>query len=306
MAYKDFWWASALNRLDTRDALKDVHTRGVPTSAFPSGTLETGVPPEEVTTFNLIRRLISRGRAAGAQAMALHSRPLEGGNKKSGRPPSGIDIEIAVEINQNQWVDLALQAKKYHPGYGTYRGWKATQNTNMINWAKNNGGRTPGMLLYNTSEPPFVGPGNNTNLFGACCVRPKQCHGWKWPGSKGSEWSLPDKRSPLSLSLVIDLALMTGQSDPTPASIQNHAFPLECIFCPFQKQYLPSGRLPDWAAEVLETPLQYPNNIVAGRDISLDPQVANTEGPRGEQDSMQPRFSLVLGMGQSDEDKGSD
>ena len=114
--FEEFWWASAMSRLDIRDAQNDVWTRGVHGRS-------RAVPPEEVTTFNLVRRLAGLRRASGGQSIALHSRPLEGGNRPVGRAPSGADMELAVEVAPGAWADFALQAKRFNPDSGRYDEW---------------------------------------------------------------------------------------------------------------------------------------------------------------------------------------
>src|SRR5699024_10666804 len=264
VSYKEFWWASALSRMDTRDALADVHSRLVPTGQQSIGSLVTDVPPEEVTTFNLVRRLVNRRTSAGGRAIALHSRPLEGGNRKTGRKPSGCDLELAVEVGPGLWVDLALQAKKFLPHSGIYRGWSHNQNSNLIQWATRNGNRTPGMLLYNTEGSPFASPGSTTSVLGACCTQPKRCHGWKWPGAKGREWSLPDDRTPMAVSLVLNQSSMLGMTNPTPKQLAEVAFPLECIFCP--NAPLVTTRAPSWALTLLESQIYESATEVLERD----------------------------------------
>jgi len=288
LSYKEFWWASALLRMDTRDAISDVHSRSVPKANQSIGSLVVGPPPEEVTTFNLVRRLVNRRVKAGGKAIALHSRPLEGGNATIGRKPSGCDFELAVEVRPGTWVDLALQAKKFEPGKRSYRGWNPTQNLNLIQWAATNGNRTPGMLLYNTEGAPFAQLGATTDILGGCCVQPKKCHGWKWPGGAGSEWSLPDQRTPMAVSLVVDKGVMTSLTDPTPQQLRNVAFPLECIFCPNDPKKISwSTGAPSWALELLETEV----HEQPGQDMD------GGGGPIDDDFSSSPAYSVVLGIG---------
>lgn len=286
MSYKEFWWASALSRMDTRDALSDVHSRLVPTAQQSIGSLVVGVPPEEVTTFNLVRRLVNRRISAGGKAIALHSRPLEGGNVRLGRKPSGCDLELAIEVRPGAWVDLALQAKRFLPAQGAYRGWSPTQNSNLIQWATSNGARTPGMLLYNTEGAPFARPGSTTLVFGACCTQPKRCHGSKWPGSKGHEWSLPDVRTPMAVSLVVDQPSMRGLSNPTPQQLGKVALPLECIFCPCGPIGITGA--PSWALKLLESVVNEHSDEDFGRD---------DVGALDDEDPSVPAYSVVLGLG---------
>jgi hypothetical protein len=148
-----------MSRMDTRDAQSYVQTRDV------KNNLSPGVPPEEVTTFNLVRRLAGRRSASGGFMIALHSRPLEGGHTPSGRAPSGADLELAVEVAPGAWIDLALQAKKFKPDSGKYDGWDPRQNRMLVQWAHKNGRRAAGMLLYNSSDPPFAPPGGTSSVF---------------------------------------------------------------------------------------------------------------------------------------------
>lgn len=220
--FEEFWWGSALTRLDIRDAQSDVSILGV-------HGLTHGVPPEEVTTFNLVRRLAGRRRASGGLSIALHSRPLEGGDARLGRVPSGADLELAVEVAPRIWVDFALQAKKFNPQSGKYDGWSPVQNANLMAWAARKSRRAAGMLLYNTAEDPFPSPGDRSDLFKGCCRSSTRCHGWVWP-----RWGLPDGRSPLAVSIVPDISSpkLSRLANPTPKDIADFALPLECLFCP--------------------------------------------------------------------------
>ncbi len=254
--YREFWWASAMTRMDTRDSLATVVERGV-------HGRRTVVPPEEVTTFNLVRRLAFWHARQGANYVALHSRPLEGGNVSTGRPPSGADLELSVETAPGVWVDLALQAKKLNPSTGRYDGWNQTQNNSLRRWASNHGNRTPGMLLYNCDTPPFGSPGTTGIAMGACCSSPLRCHGWRWPN-----WALPDHRTPVAVALVIldpygttpALNAPASLTDPTPAQVLPWMQPLECLFCPrptsgSNPTPVPlSDHPPQWAKALLEAP----------------------------------------------------
>lgn len=252
--YREFWWASAMSRMDTRDSRATVLERGV-------HGLRAVIPPEEVTTFNLVRRLAFWHSRSGTSFVALHSRPLEGGNRVLGRRPSGADLELAVETAPGVWVDLALQAKKLNPATGRYDGWNPIQNGHLRSWAHTHGHRTPGMLLYNYSAPPFGPPGATGIAMGGCCSSPLRCHGWSWP-----RWDPPDNRSPMALSLVIlDAAGMVpaagapaSLTDPTPAQVLPQMMPLECLFCPRRgsaaSPLAQSGGPPEWAQSLLDTP----------------------------------------------------
>lgn len=288
---REFWRASALSRIDTRDALLNIYSRRVPKGQSSTGSLETDVPPEEVTTFNLVRRLVKSRAAAGGRAIALHSRPLEGGGSKSGRKPSGCDLELAVEVRLGRWVDLALQAKKFLPRTGTYRGWSPVQNTNLIQWATSNGNRTPGMLLYNAELPPFGSPGSTTRVLGACCTQPKKIDGSTSPRRA---WSLPDCRTPMDVSLVLDQNSMRGMKDPSPKRLAGVAFPLECIFCP-RGPVVCSGvpvvkaNAPSWALTLLESQVHESSTEILERD--------DERALEDFEDSSTSAYSVVLALG---------
>ena len=272
--FEEFWWGSAMSRLDIRDAQKDVWTRGV------HGRSRT-VPPEEVTTFNLVRRLARLRRAAGGQSIALHSRPLEGGNEAVGRLPSGADMELAVEVAPGVWADFALQAKKFNPDSGKYDGWDPDQNTHLVNWARADNRKAAGMLLYNTTSTPFAPPGHPSPLFNLCCSY-TWCHGWRWP-----RWGLPDGRSPLAISIIVDISDpgVLALKDPRPKDVADHALPWECLFCPSARgTALASaiGGRPQWVE-----PIQEPQGDEQASTADLSPQTAG--------------YSLVLGM--SDEER---
>lgn len=275
--FEEFWWASALSRLDTRDAQSDVWVRGV---HYPFRT----VPPEDVTTFNLVRRLAGRRRVAGGLSIALHSRPLEGGNTATGRLPSGADLELAVEVAPGVWVDFVLQAKKFNPASGKYDGWDSAQNAHLVNWSRKSGRRGAGMLLYNSGDTPFTPPGQESLMFNLCCSK-TWCHGWKWP-----RWGGPDGRSPLAISLIVDISdpRISGLNDPKPSDIADMALPWECLFCPdAQRLALTSvvGGQPDWAGLLLRLPDDEDTDAIA----DVNPQNA--------------RYSLVLGMSAEERDE---
>lgn len=276
--FEEFWWSSALSRLDIRDAQNDVSILGVhgPTH---------GVPPEEVTTFNLVRRLAGRRRASGGLSIALHSRPLEGGNARRGRAPSGADLELAVEVAPDIWTDFALQAKKFNPESGKYDGWSLAQNANLRAWAARKSRRAAGMLLYNTTTSPFSPPGKKSSLFNGCCRSPIQCHGWEWP-----RWGFPDGRSPLAVSIIPNISnpRVSRLTNPTPKEIADFSLPLECLFCPDrireENGISEFGPKPDWAEHLLEDQSS-PQTL--GVDVTAD--LAS--------------YSIVLGM--DDEEKES-
>lgn len=267
--FEEFWWASAMSRMDTRDAQAMVWTRGVHKPY-------RDVPPEEVTTFNLVRRLAGRRIRSHGFTIALHSRPLEGGNETSGRAASGADLELAVQVGPSTWVDMALQAKKFSPASRKYNGWDANQNAKLVSWARANGRRATGMLLYNSSDPPFAPPGWASPLFRLCCSS-TVCHGWRWP-----TWPLPDGRSPLAISLILDISdpRVAPLTNPTPQQIADLALPWECLFCPTaQKGPLAAaiGAQPEWVQQ-------------------LAPLARTDEQPGSQVDAQESSYSLVLGM----------
>ena len=274
--FEEFWWASAMSRLDTRDAQNDVWTRGVQGRS-------RSVPPEEVTTFNLVRRLAGLRRKAGGLSIALHSRPLEGGNRNVGRDPSGADIELTVEVAPGAWTDFALQAKKFKPDSGKYHGWDPDQNAHLVNWARANNRRAAGMVLYNTTDNPFAPHGSPSPLFNLCCS-PTLCHGWTWP-----RWGLPDGRSPLAISIIVDISDpgVLALKDPGPRDVANYALPWECLFCPRARRLVLAraiGGQPEWVE-----PIQEPPGDEEARDAVLSPQTAG--------------YSLVLGMSDEERDE---
>ncbi len=281
--FEEFWWASALSRLDIRDAQTDVWTHGVHYSF-------RAVPPEEVTTFNLVRRLAGRRRVAGGLSVALHSRPLEGGNAPTGRLPSGADLELAVEVAPGVWADFALQAKKFNPASGRYDGWDKTQNSNLVAWARSNGRRTAGMLLYNSSDAPFNSPGHVSSMFNLCCSR-VWCHGWKWP-----RWERPDGRSPLAVSLIINVgdSRVSGLNDPRPSEVADMALPWECLFCQAAQKLALGAALgvePKWVEETRGRTVDEESDVNVGGDpdVSVGPQTAS--------------YSLILGMSDAERDE---
>lgn len=193
--YDVFWWCSALAGMDTRDTRAGIRER------YPlAGTaaIRSMLPPEEVTTFNFVRRLVVQQKLHGGQAVAtLHSRTLEGG-LRGRRAPSGADLELAVEVTPGKWVDLLLQAKRIYEssnGPGVYDGWKSSQIRDLRKWASGDG-RTPGMLLYNAEIPPFGGLQTDIAL-GGCCKGTLTCYGSRWPPT-----GMTKHGSPLAVTLV--------------------------------------------------------------------------------------------------------
>jgi hypothetical protein len=285
-------------RMDTRD------TRDLLLERYPSGGrtfTRTVIPPEETTTFNLVRRLAYwQARRGGLVAATLHSRALEGGLDDR-RLASGADLEMAVEVTPGTWIDLLLQAKRifeHQPGpSGVYDGWKADQINDLRYWAAHNGDRTPGMLLYNAEISPFGAPGHDVNL-GACEQNLIRCHGWRWP-----QWMPPDRRSPLGVTLVI----LPKYGTPLPPSlsrdalaanvVNQYASPLECIFCPGRltgsavtlhrndrrviSAIEPKDAIPQWANTLLAAVTQDLANDVGAQSSSDD-------------EPWDARYSLVL------------
>jgi hypothetical protein len=266
--YDVFWWCSAMARMDTRDTRSDLRER------YPRRGItftRSMLPPEEATTFAFVRRLATQQRRhGGTGVVTLHSRALEGGLAGQ-RPPSGADIELAVEVTPGNWIDLLLQAKRiFEPQSGRnsiYDGWKVSQIRDLRLWAKRNGDRTPGMLLYNAEVPPFVPPSYDVDLDG-CGMSPIRCHGWRWP-----TWNPPDCRSPAAITLIVLPILPYSLPSPLladslPATVANqYASPLECIFCPGRlmntnetcggrtgppiSMIKPKNDIPQWAAGIL-------------------------------------------------------
>jgi hypothetical protein len=302
--YDVFWWCSAMARMDTRDTRSDLGDR------YPSGGatfIRSMLPPEEATTFAFVRRLATQYRKrGGAGVVSLHSRALEGG--RAGKwPPSGADIEMAVEVAPGTWIDLLLQAKRiFEPRTGqdsVYADWTVTQIRNLCHWAKHNGDRTPGMLLYNAEFSPFVPPSYDVTLDG-CGRSPVRCHGWRWP-----TWEPPDRRSPTAITLI---ALPSDPSEwpaplsvePMPAYLANqYASPLECIFCPGRlanasqtcggrtgppvSMIKPKNQIPGWAATLLAAVDQ---RAAAGADAA----VLSSSDQRFSDDDWDARYSIVL------------
>jgi hypothetical protein len=291
--YDFFWWASAMARMDTRDSLAGVHELSVHLAH------RLVAPPEEVTTFNLMRRLAStHARRGGSFAASLHSRSLEGGDRRRRILPSGADLQLAVEVSPGRWAHLVLQAKKLDAATGTYRQWKRWQVDALRLWASTHGGPVPGMLLYNTATTPFTPPGSGgTVVQGACCSSPLVCHGWRWP-----KWALPDRRSPLAITLCLfptgvgTLPASLSGDGPSASAVNPHAMPLECIFCPRATRALHlASAPPSWAEDLLDRrpDADWPN---AGTsvDVVADDQPDDVDEPEITAESWTPRYSLVL------------
>ncbi|QQU99973.1 hypothetical protein I6I64_00015 [Corynebacterium amycolatum] len=256
MPYVEFWNASADAYSDIQTSLDFVYTRNTKLQ------LEKSLPPEEYLTYNLIRRLAESHAQIGGAAVALHNRALEGGNKSSRRPPSGCDIEMAIEVAPGKWLDLALQAKKYSPATSNYKGWSKVQNGNLIRWANKNGGRTPGMLLYNSTDSPFCKVGRKTNIFGGCSVpTSKECTGdKKLPlclNNVVRSNNIPPypQDSPMAIGISLDQTMMKNKEDAAPVNIQKSLLPIECLFCgnwQGRSAALLKSRTPIWADELIE------------------------------------------------------
>lgn len=249
VTFDSVWWAAALAGRDTRNAMSAVLTRDVHLMLTP------GAPPEEITTYNLVQRLALQFSRSGRQFVALHNRSLEGGNRRTGRRGSGADLELALEVAPGTWVDLLLQAKRLNPSTGRYTGWKPTQNMSLRSWAYHHGGRTPAMLLYNAPVHPFGAAGTCVDLHG-CCSSPVVTSVQRWPASPK-----PSAPSPTAVT-VVPLAKLhdwippqapSRMTDPTPQTVEDWAFPLECLYCPTR----PNGGIrarsapPEWAVGVL-------------------------------------------------------
>jgi hypothetical protein len=191
-------------------------------------------------------------------------------------------MELAVEVAPGAWADFALQAKRFNPDSGRYDEWDPVQNTDLVNWARADNRRAAGMLLYNTANNPFTSPGRPAPLFNLCCSY-TWCHGWRWP-----RWDLPDGRSPLAISIIVDVSnpSVLSLKAPTPKDVADHALPFECLFCPSaQRLALAStiGERPEWVR-----PIQEPTEDEQAR-VSVSPQTAS--------------YSLVLGMSDEERDE---
>lgn len=286
--YDVFWWAAALSRMDTRDAMAGV------SELAPGSVTRRVAPPEEVTTFNLVRRLASAHRRhGGTSVVALHSRSLEGGHAPSGRRGSGADLQMAVEVAPGQWMDLVLQAKKQDPARGDYPRWERGQIDDLRSWALRHGNRLPGLLLYNTDAAPFCAPGPGTAVhLGRCCSTPNQCHGHEWPS-----WRLPDRRSSTAVTLCLLPPLpapldpaISGDRPPI-ADINDRAMPWECLFCPTLRPGLTlSPTPPAWAAELRERAAQGDTQD-ADQDLG---DADDSQDLRVWSDDWVPTYSLVL------------
>lgn len=293
-----FWWCSAMAGMDTRDTRAGIRER------YPSAgrtSVRPMLPPEEVTTFNFIRRLVFWQRKRGGQAAAtLHSRALEGG-LKGRRAPSGADLELAVEVTSGRWIDLLLQAKRiYEPALGDpgiYAGWKSSQIGDLRRWARKEH-RTPGMLLYNAEVSPFGGFQTDVTL-GGCCKGSLTCYGSKWPPP-----GMKKNGSPLAITFVVlsDLPAQLPsplRGDSLPADVVNQfAAPIECILCP-NRQSDPSSTIKktDTSHRISPIPLSpeiptWANNLM----MAMQLRRRNYSGiePNLREEEHDADFSLVL------------
>lgn len=89
----------------------------------------------------------------------------------------------------------------------------------------------------------------------------------------------------MAVSLVCDASAL-ALADPTPAQVKPFAMPLECIFCPNQKQVPLRPQIQSWAADLLES------DVVD--DVDVDGESDPTDEPL---DEMTPTMSVVLGLG---------
>ncbi len=246
--YDIFWWSSAMSRLDTKHAMAHVLELNRALLGTPA------MPPEEVTTFNLVRRLAAaQARRGGAYGVALHSKPLEGGNRRRGILPSGADLELAVEVRPGAWANLVVQAKRQFTGTGGYDQWKRWQVDALRVWASANN-RTPGMLLYNSALQPFTPPGPQPLVpMGSCCMKDIRCWGRNWP-----QWLPPDHRSALAVTLCILPSLPAALPGPLGGDrlaagvVNGFAMPLECLFCDQVPRLVVKPQAPQWALALLE------------------------------------------------------
>lgn len=191
------------------------------------------IPPEEITTFNLVlamARRVAQYSPSTAQ-LFLHSKGLEGtGTPMDG--PSGADLQIAIELAPKAWLDLAIQAKRFYLPSRGYEKWDPIQNQKLITWARRqNPPMTPAMLLYNTESPPFpVVHGDTTDLFQGCrCSADRLlARGHRfWTGARRAN---PGSWSPLAVSMVLETSKFSLKS-PSVDDLKTVAFPWECLFC---------------------------------------------------------------------------
>jgi hypothetical protein len=288
--------------LDTRDSFSSIRERFTENGQTDVWAI---IPPEETTTFNLVRRLSAWWNGSSNDfVVALHSKGLEGGTKNM--PASGADLEMAVEVAPNVWVDLLLQAKRIYPD-STYKEWKQSQIDKLRHWAFLNN-RTPGILLYNAEIPPFGGPQTRVEL-GACCHPLVRCWGRDWPQSpKGGPWSAPNEKSPLAITLAIlpDYSQplssdLHGDRLPT-AVVNKYASPLECIFCP--SRVARPARATDKKLSENRSPIPVKNHIPGW---AAELRGETSQGILAEPEERTSNYSLVLpfiGGGTNDEEDG--
>lgn len=273
-------------RMDSRDALNYVRERARSSTSSGSTTLQPALPPEEVQTFNLVRRLASsHARRGGRFAAALHTKGLEGGNRRLGIPPSGADLELALQLPSGDWLDLILQAKRQFSN-GQYMQWESWQVTALRAWARSRG-RSPGILLYNAPISPF-GPPQTWVTMGACCRTHLRCSGRRWP-----TWLPPDNRSPLAITICMledeDIACLL-RDRPDVNYVNRHAMLFECLLCPSRPPSVLSSRhTPQWAAALLESASALESSLVTDEQANVDEPL----NIRALNDWV-PRYSLVL------------
>lgn len=285
--YESLWWCSHAAMRDSMESRADMVELFPDGGSIGSRGLTT---PEEVTTYNWVRRLARRRRELGLPIVAVHhSRSLEGGNRRTGRSGSGADVEIAVQRESGRWVDLLLQAKRLYQsasGAGIYEGWKAGQVRTMRRWARDHGGRTAGMLLYNADIAPFDPVGTLVRQ-GMCHTRQLQFVDDPVP-PPGDHLS-----SPLGITVVLFPTLPTNiparlNRDGLAADLVNDdAFPFECLQCTGHGPRRAISKLmaverlsepPSWAATLLQSEGLRDTEVLNVSQRSLD----------------RPEYSLVI------------
>lgn len=260
---------------------------------------------EETATQNLVIRLALAAEAdprftCGA---IFHSRNLE----KS----SGADLELSIRRG-SQWLNLVLQAKLLHPpksktGPWSYIGWDSKQNSDLIQWCRNESQRqkvefTPGMLLYNHPVDE-IEKATHLDPFGQCYLAHSYVSPKTWASMTHTSmfgWS-PYWHSPVywgtpaGISLCLDQNLMTAGKVPTLKDLTAVHFPIEHLAhldrCCLGSEDSAIGRWtrgigaengPDWAMQLLdgapasqvETRVEYAPEFqpAASVVIDLDPR----------------------------------
>lgn len=251
-----FWEASRRTLIDRKKTHDHVivRSRTGATTVYDRAQMQ-----EESSTENFARYLAAPGAApisihwASAvltgTRVALHSRGLEAWAK--GSPGTGADLEVAIEVAPNRWIDLLLQAKrlKLTGTSDAYEGWnkptnqnKSTQNQDLVTRAQQEG-RIPGMLLYNSLVPPFIDgrhrretwPWYSCSAFGACSMAKHVMIGDAvWPDPRGHLNPWPYKNTeitPAGVSLCLYQPLLLQRNGRiSPSSITPHHFPIEHLF----------------------------------------------------------------------------